>query len=128
MQFVFSSLDQPREPLPPRGGGGDADAAAARDAALFGGSERLVAGARRVLDSVTLPQVLATRPRRPVVALDTHMRVADALALLAATRVLGAPLFDIQKRRFVTFVDVAGLLRAFLEGATSRIQLCGSLC
>jgi hypothetical protein len=122
MQFVFSAEGGPSEALPPPGGGGDADEAARRDEALFGGEGRLLAPARALLGRTSLAEFLAAQPRRDITALELRMSVADAMQLLAARRVLGGPLFDVLKKRFITFLDVATLLRAFiLHGACAPV-------
>lgn len=121
MQFVFCSDTAPTEPPPPPGGGGDADAAARRDEMLFGGEEHLLGPARALLSRTSLAAFLASRPRRAIAALETHMSVGDALALLAARRVLGAPLLDVQKKLFEGWVDVAAVARAFLEKGAAHV-------
>jgi hypothetical protein len=122
MQFVFASTTAAGEALPQPGGGGDADEAARRDAALFGGEAKLLGAARALLSGTSLSAFLSSRERRAIAALELRMTVGDALALLASQRYVGAPLFDIQKRRFYSFVDVAFLLRAFITVGASCVR------
>jgi hypothetical protein len=120
MQFVFSAEGPPSEALsPPGGGGGDY-----ADEALFSSEGKLLAPARALLGRTTLAEFLAAQPRRAITALELRMSVSDAMQLLAARRVLGGPLFDVLKKRFITFLDVTSLLRAFILHGASCVRVC----
>jgi hypothetical protein len=112
MQFVFSAEGPPSEALTPP----DADEA------LFSGEGKLLAPARALLGRTTLAEFLAAQPRRAITALELRMSVSDAMQLLAARRVLGGPLFDVLKKRFITFLDVTSLLRAFILHGASCVR------
>lgn len=119
MQFVFSSLAAAHEREPssvaPHRDASNADDLARRQLELFGSEDALLGPARRLLDSARVVDFLAANQGRSIAALDaSSMLVADALKLLHSRRVLAAPLFDVQRQKFLTVLDCGDFLKAFM--------------
>ena len=131
MQFVFSSLAAAHEREPSavarRGDADDADDLARRQLELFGSEDALLGPARRLLDSTRVVEHLQANAGRSIAALDaSSMLVSDALRLLDSRRVLGAPLFDVQRQKFRTVLDCGDFLKAFLSFLSSEALGAGA--